>query len=63
MTNMCVSQTDSNDARTLAVQTLVKGGPELNSVESCIGACEAAGYILAGVEFANECCTCFNSSL
>jgi len=57
------ANSDPDDARILAVRTLVQGGPELNSVKSCIGACEAAGYGLAGVEFANECCTCFTSSL
>jgi len=57
------ANSDPDDARALAVRTLVKGGPEMNSVESCIGACGAAGYSLAGVEFANECCTFFTSSL
>ncbi|KAI9449322.1 WSC domain-containing protein [Lactarius psammicola] len=46
---------DSNDARLLTVQTSVNGGQFNNSVESCINACNTAGYPLAGVEFANEC--------
>ena len=57
------ANSDSNDSRILAERTLVNGGPEMNSVESCISACWSAGYILAGMEFANECCTCFTSSL
>ncbi len=60
---VCFANSDSTDARVLAERTLVKGGPEMNTVESCVGACNAAGYPLAGVEFANECCTCFASSL
>jgi len=46
---------DSNDARTLTVQVPVAGGQYNNSVEACIGACKAAGYSIAGVEFAQQC--------
>ncbi len=55
------ANSDSNDRRFLTVRTIAIGGVSNNSVESCIGACEGAGYPLAGVEFANECCTCFTS--
>jgi len=47
--------TDSNDARTLTVQVSVTGGQYNNSVESCVPTCNAAGYSIAGVEFAEEC--------
>ncbi len=60
---MRFANSDPDDARALAVQPLINGGTELMSVEMCIGACEAGGYSLAGLEFANECCTCFTSSL
>ena len=56
------ANSDSNDARTLTEKTPVDGAYN-NSVESCVGACGDAGYRLAGVEFAGECCTCFTSSL
>jgi len=46
---------DSNDARTLTVQVSVTGGQYNNSVGSCVPACEAAGYSIAGVEFAQQC--------
>jgi hypothetical protein len=36
----------------------VIGGPDNNTVENCVGACEAGGYSFAGVEFAQQCCTC-----
>jgi len=61
--DMHFANSDSNDARILAKRTLVKGGPEMNSIESCTGACKDAGYVVAGMEFANKCCVCFTSSL
>jgi len=54
---------DSNDARIITVQISVDGGQYNSSVENRTGACDAAGYDLVGVEFAQECCTCFASSL
>ncbi|KAF8263422.1 copper radical oxidase [Lactarius quietus] len=46
--------TDGNP-RALSVGTTPIGGASNNSVESCTGACFAAGYHLAGVEYADEC--------
>jgi hypothetical protein len=61
---MCAfTNSDSNDARTLTEQVSVQGGEYNNTVESCTSACNAAGYVKAGVEFANQCCTPFTSSL
>jgi hypothetical protein len=40
------------------VKTPVAGGPYNNSVESCVEACGAAGFNVAGVEFMFECCMC-----
>ncbi len=56
------ANSDSNDARTLTVKTQVDSGIFNNSVEGCVSACGDAGYPLAGVEFADECCTFFTSS-
>ena len=49
---------DSNDARTLTEPQAVVGGQYNNTVENCTEACKSSGYSLAGVEFAQECCTC-----
>jgi hypothetical protein len=54
------ANSDSNDPSFLALKTTVNGGQYNNSVESCVEACGAAGYNLAGVEFGLECCTCFH---
>lgn len=32
--------------------------PSQMTVESCLDACEAQGYFLAGVEWSRECCEC-----
>ena len=52
------ANSDSTDARALSVQVSVIGGQYNNSVESCIEACGAGGFSLAGMEFALECCSC-----
>jgi WSC domain len=33
----------------------IPGGPAAMTVELCLAACQAAGYVLAGVEYAQEC--------
>lgn len=38
----------------------VAGGPLLNSIETCLDACQANGYALAGVEYAAECVPLFS---
>lgn len=53
---------DPNDARLLAHNVFVQGGPYNNSVENCLDTCTSQGYIAAGMELAQECCTCFTSS-
>jgi len=45
--------TDSVVARTLAVPGNVLGGPANMTHENCQNACQAAGYTLAGMEYAN----------
>ncbi|RFU33902.1 hypothetical protein B7463_g2402, partial [Scytalidium lignicola] len=52
--------TDSVTARSLPVAEGVTGGPTEMTVEACQSACLAAGYSLAGVEYADE-CYCGNS--
>lgn len=47
--------TDSVTARSLSVGMAVPGGPAAMTVELCQAACQAAGYVLAGVEYAQEC--------
>jgi hypothetical protein len=55
--------TDSITARTLSDYVVVPGGQGATTIESCQAACKAAGYILAGLEYANECCKWFFFSL
>ena len=43
---------DSTSARALGA--VVNAGD--TTVESCVAACQAQGYSLAGVEFGRECC-------
>jgi len=43
-------------ARTLGNPVQVQGGSAAMSIESCITACAAGGYSLAGVEYSGECC-------
>ena len=54
---MRCANSDSNNVRSLPVQISVIGGQYNNSVESCVEACGAGGFSLAGMEFAQECCT------
>ncbi|KAF4819422.1 WSC domain-containing protein [Colletotrichum tropicale] len=41
--------------RALGVGMAVTGGPASMTVESCVAACSAAGYQIAGVEYSQEC--------
>lgn len=49
---------DSNDARALPAQVNIVGGQYNNSVQNCCEACSDAGYGVAAMEYARECCTC-----
>ncbi|EHK19381.1 glycoside hydrolase family 55 protein [Trichoderma virens Gv29-8] len=51
--------TDSVDARALIAES-VPGGPTSMTVEACQTVCKGLGYVLAGLEFADE-CYCGNS--
>ncbi len=48
--------TDSVAARSLPYAAGVAGGAAAMTVELCEAACRSAGYSLAGVEYADECC-------
>lgn len=48
--------TDKVLSRTLDDYITVPGGQGATTIENCQAACRAAGYTLAGVEYANECC-------
>lgn len=48
--------TDSISARTLTHYVTVPGGQGATTIEACQATCHALGYILAGVEYAGECC-------
>ena len=47
---------DSVNARTLPNTVATAGGQNAMTVALCLSACQQAGYSLAGVEYANECC-------
>jgi hypothetical protein len=47
--------TDSVAARTLTVGMAVVGGPAAMTPQVCTAACQAAGYVLSGVEYSAEC--------
>jgi glucan 1,3-beta-glucosidase len=48
--------TDNPTARTLTTYLVVPGGQGATTIETCLAACQALGYSLAGLEYANECC-------
>jgi glucan 1,3-beta-glucosidase len=50
--------TDSVSSRSLPIG-IAAGGAAAMTVESCTAGCHAAGYVLAGLEYAGECCKCF----
>ncbi|KAH8650653.1 glycoside hydrolase family 55 protein [Tricladium varicosporioides] len=47
--------TDQVAARTLGTALNIPGGASAMTVEACLSICQAAGYSLAGVEYASEC--------
>jgi glucan 1,3-beta-glucosidase len=48
--------TDNTPGRTLGNRLDVPGSTAAMTIEACITVCQAAGYSLAGVEYAGECC-------
>ena len=51
--------TDSVSARSLPYAAGVSGGPSAMTNELCQSTCAAAGYTMAGTEYADECCKWF----
>jgi glucan 1,3-beta-glucosidase len=47
---------DNPSARTFSYYLVVPGGQGATTIQSCVAACSALGYSLAGIEYANECC-------
>ena len=59
VSDRCVFRnSDSNNARTLNVQTDISYNYQEISIEKCVNKCVTLGHPYAGVEFAVECCTC-----
>jgi hypothetical protein len=58
--NQHLGYTDSVAARTLTANGASAGGGSVLTVALCTQACQAGGYILAGVEYSGE-CYCGNS--
>ena len=48
--------TDNVSGRTLSHGEAVPGGASAMTVEACQTVCQGLGYVLAGVEYADECC-------
>ena len=59
--NQRLQYSDNPASRTLAAATFTD--TQAMSVEACITFCNQGGFIFAGVEFAQECCTCLYSSM
>ena len=47
---------DNVTGRALPIGTAVPGGSGKMTVEACTTACRAGNYVLAGLEYAGECC-------
>ena len=53
---------DSVGDRTLANEVATTNGSSAMTVALCVEACQAAGFSLAGVEYADQCCKSSYSS-
>lgn len=49
---------EGTTGRALPNGVTTTGGSSKMTVDLCTQACQAAGYVLAGVEYAQECCKC-----
>ena len=59
LTDVCFTNSDSNDARTLSEPTDLSFHYNIFTVEKCVDACQQLGdYPYAGVEVGIECCMC-----
>ena len=48
--------TDNVSGRALPLGVAVPGGSTAMTVEACTAVCQSQGYVLAGLEYAGECC-------
>jgi hypothetical protein len=55
-TDVLIFSSDNVDGRALDTGMAVPGGANSMSVAACTAACDAGGYMYAGVEYAAECC-------
>jgi glucan 1,3-beta-glucosidase len=51
--------TDSNSSGRALTGYPVPGGARAMTIELCQSTCLGLGYILAGLEYADECCKCY----
>ena len=59
LTDVCFTNSDSNDARTLSVPIDLSYNYGNFTVEKCVDACQEFGnYPYVGVEVGIECCMC-----
>lgn len=47
---------EGKTGRALTHTAATVGGPNGMTVKACTTACQAAGYLLSGVEFSSQCC-------
>lgn len=47
---------EGTSGRTLPNGVTTTGGSAAMTVDLCLTACQAAGYLLAGAEYSGECC-------
>jgi hypothetical protein len=61
--SLTCSYREGTTGRALPNGVTTPGGSALMTVALCTSSCQAAGYLLAGVEYSGECCTALISSL
>jgi hypothetical protein len=54
---------EGTNGRALTNYVTVAGGQPATTVALCIAACMGAGYSMAGLEYADECCECSSCAL
>jgi hypothetical protein len=61
--SLTCSHREGNNGRALPNGVTTPGGSALMTVALCTSSCQAAGYLLAGVEYSGECCKALVCSL
>jgi hypothetical protein len=57
--SLTCSYREGTNGRALPNGVTTPGGSALMTVALCTSSCQAAGYLLAGVEYSGECCKAF----